>query len=237
MKREIDLTPYIPAIMEAAEKTSEQDYLMLSLAGEGGFRRGEIVGNKDRREVWPIEAFPNAKKKSEKPHRLEILDQLYQGETVEDETGAYSLIRDGQYLLRMRPENPLPGLQVEDLRDGSIWVQGKGGTQKEQPLPPKLYERLQKYIGKRKSGALFDFSADGLYKLTRKYAKMAGVPDWKLVHPHRFRHYYIRAVYRKTKNPVLTQQLARHATFDMTEHYIGEMDISEKKAAVQEVFE
>src|SRR5437660_7806103 len=112
MKREIDLTPYIGSIMETAEKTSERDYLMLALIGEGtGFRRGEVVGNKDRREIWPIEMFERAKKKAEIPHRKAILDRLYNGETVSDTSGSYSLIREGQFVLRMRPENPLPGLR------------------------------------------------------------------------------------------------------------------------------
>jgi hypothetical protein len=236
MKREIDLTPYIQPIMELAEKTNERDYLMLRLIGEGaGFRRGEVVGNKDRREVWPIDAFPNAKKKSEKAHRVAILDRLYQGETVKDDSGEYSLIRDGSCVLRMRPDNPLPGLQVQDLHDGSIWVRGKGGTEREQPLSKALYERIQRFIGKRKTGPIFDFSADGLYKLTKKYARAAGVGEWNKVHPHRFRHAYIRAVYRQTKDPVMTQRLARHATFDMTNHYIGEPDMSDKKKVIEEL--
>src|SRR5438309_4404925 len=192
--------------METAEKTSERDYLMLALIGEGtGFRRGEVVGNKDRREIWPIEMFERAKKKSEIPHRKAILERLYNGETVSDTTGDYTLIRDGQYVLRMRPSDPLPGLQVQDLHNGSIWVRGKGGTEKQQPLPSWLYSRLQTFIGKRKTGPMFDYSADGLYKLTKKYARAANVPDAEKVHPHRFRHAYIRTVYKKTKDPVMTQ--------------------------------
>ncbi len=238
MKREIDLTPYIPAIMELAEKTSERDFLMLALIGEGaGFRRGEVVGNHDRRDIRPTELFTRAKKKSLIPYREKVLDRLNHGETVTDEFGAYSLIRDGKFVLRMRPSDPLPGLQVQDLHDGSIWVKGKGGTQRQHPLPKWLYFQLQVYCGKRKTGKIFDFSADGLYKLTKKYAQGAGVTEWKLVHPHRFRHAYIRSVWRHNKNnPVLIQSLARHATWDMTQHYIGEPEIADKQKAVEELF-
>lgn len=234
MKREIDLTPYIPAIMDYAEKTSERDFLILSALGEGGFRRGEAVGNKDRREIWPVEMFERAKKKSEIPHRKAILASLFSGSPkFEDETGSYELIRDGQFVKRMRPEDPLPGLLVTDLHDGSIWVRGKGGTEKEQPLPSKLYARLQAYIGKRKSGKIFDLGSEGLYKMVRRYAQRAGVGEWDKVHPHRFRHYYIRSVYRKTKDPVMTQALARHKDFNMTNHYIGEPEMADKKAVVE----
>ncbi len=235
MKREIDLTPYVPAIMEQAEKTNLRDYLMLALIGEGsGFRRGEVVGNRDRREIWPIDMFDRAKRKSEIPHRKQILDRLYGGEPVVSASdGDYSLIRDGQYVLKMRKQDPLPGLQVQDLHDGSIWVRGKGQTEKEQPLPSWLYESLKSFIGKRKTGPIFDYSADGLYKLTKKYAQLAGVSEWQRVHPHRFRHAYIRSVYRKTKDPVMTQSLARHKDFNMTNHYIGEPDMNDKKAIVE----
>src|SRR5437879_9394842 len=120
--------------MELAEKTSERDFLMLALIGEGaGFRRGEVVGNHDRRDIRPIELFTRAKKKSLIPLRQAILDRLNNGETVSDSSGQYSLIRDGQYVLRMRPSDPLPGLQVQDLHDGSIFVQANGGTQQEIP--------------------------------------------------------------------------------------------------------
>jgi integrase len=224
--------------MDMAEKTNHRDYLMLALLGEGGFRRGEVLGNKDRRDIRPIELFERAKKKSEIPHRKQILERLYLGHSsVSDESGNYSLIRDGQYVLRMRPQDPLPGLQVQDLHDGAVWVKGKGGTQRQQPIPKWLYEELQVYIGKRKTGKIFDFSSDGLYKLTKKYAKEANVPDWSLVHPHRFRHFYIRSVWKKTKDQVITQSLARHATWDMTNHYIGEADINEKRAAVESLFD
>lgn len=238
MKREIDLTPYIPAIMEQAEKANERDYLMLALLGEGaGFRRGEVTGNRDRREVWPIDMFERAKKKSEIPNRQRILSALLNGyEKVEAPDGDYSLIRDGQCVLKMRKQDPLPGLQVEDLHDGAVWVKGKGGTEFQQPLPDWLYKRLKTFIGDRESGQIFDFSADGLYKKTRQYSKLAGVPDWKLVHPHRFRHFYVKSTYRKLKDPVMTQALARHKDFNMTRHYIGEVDIEEKRAAVQSIW-
>lgn len=247
MKREIDLSPYIQSIMDTAEKFSERDYLMLALIGEGaGFRRGEVTGNRDRREVWNItnldedgkSQFERSKKKSDMGVRKRILDYLktHPDSIIEAEDGEYSLIRNGSCVLKMRKANPLPGLQVEDLHDGAIWVKGKGGTEFQQPLPDWLYKRLKAFIGDRTTGPIFDFSADGLYKKTRYYSKLAGVPDWKLVHPHRFRHAYIKSTYKKLKDPVMTQALARHKDFNMTRHYIGEVDIEEKRAAVQSIW-
>ena len=235
MKREIDLTPYIPAIMAEAEKASERDYLMLALVGEGkGFRRGEVTGNKDRREVWPVDMFERAKKKAEIPRRKAILAKLFDGHSqVIEEDGTYSLIRDGQCVLKMRKQDPLPGLRIEDFHDGAIWVKGKGQTQFQEPLPKWLYERVKRYIGDREQGKIFDFSADGLYKICHKYAKAAGVPDWKLAHPHRFRHAFIRAYYKKTKDPVMTQRAGRHKDFNMTRKYIGEVDIDEYRQSIE----
>ena len=236
MKREIDLTPYIPAIMECAEKTSERDYLILCLIGEGaGFRRGEVVGNKDRREMWAVDQFERAKKLSDRPERQKILSALFDGYTkVEAPDGDYRLIRDGQYVLKMRKEDPLPGLQVEDLHDGAIWVKGKGATEREQPIPKALYERLVKFIGKRETGPIFDWSTSGVYKVVKKYAKMAGVKDWKLVHPHRFRAYYARYNYEKSNHDIsMTQSLMRHKDPKMTLHYVGEPSMDAKRAFIE----
>jgi integrase len=240
LKREIDLTPYVQPIMDLAEKTSKQDFLILALLGEGGFRRGEVVGNRDRREIWPLEKFENAKRKSEIPLRKAILARLSQGiPRVQDRSGnIYSLIREGRYVLKMRHEDPLPGLQIEDFHDGSVWVKGKGGTLKAQPLPSWLYKEVQAYFGDRKSGKAFDLSSDYVYKLCRKYGRLVGIPEraGSYPHPHRWRHYYITSVYRKTKNPIMTMKLARHKDFDTTVGYIEDYELEDKKAIVEELF-
>lgn len=238
MKREVDLTPYVQPILDAAEKTSERDYLMLAVCCQAGFRRGEVTGNKDRREVWPVDMFEKAKKKSDIPTRQRILSYLqdHPEASVEAEDGIYSLIRNGTCVLKMRNQDPLPGLQREDLREGAIWVKGKGGTEYAQPLPPNLYQRLKKFAGAAETGPIFDFSADGLYKISHKYAKMVGCPDWKLAHPHRLRHAYCQTL-RRNKVPLEDRQvLMRHKGVDMTRHYDGDLSIDEKRAAIQGIW-
>src|SRR5205807_6652245 len=225
--------------MDMAEKTSLRDWLILSLIGAGaGFRRGEVVGNRDRRDIRPIETFTASKKKADKPRKEAILKRLLDGEpVVSDSHGDYTLIRDGQYVLRMRTEDPLPGLQVQDFHDGGVWVKGKGNTQKFQPLPSKVSAKALEYFGKKKKGPAFDFSGDGVYKLVRKYCRLAGVPDADLAHPHRFRAAYAVLTYEKSgKDIALTQQLCRHATPGMTLHYVGERPMEQKRQVVEEWF-
>jgi len=239
LKREIDLTPYVQPIMDLAEKTNKRDYLMLTLAGPAaGFRRGEVVGNRDRRMIERTEVFLRPKKKAETAHRAEIVDRLKQGETVSDATGTYQLSIDGAFVQKMRLDDPLPGLQVEDFHDGGVWVKGKGNTQKFQPLPKKVYDMAKEYFGKRTKGPAFDFSADAFYKLVKKYCVAVGVPDADLAHPHRLRAAFAKLTYDKSGHDIaLTQQLMRHATPGMTLHYVGERPMEEKRKVVEALFE
>src|SRR5438094_1129369 len=67
---------------------------------------------------------------------------------------------------RWEPAEPnLRGLQIQDLHDDGIWVEGKGWKKEKNPSPPKLIplqleliKDLRAYIGPRKQGRIFDHS-------------------------------------------------------------------------------
>ena len=140
---------------------------------------------------------------------------------------------------RWEPAEPnLRGLQVEDLRDEGLWVERKGWKKKKNPAPPKLIplspvhiQELRNYIGTRKSGRIFEVSESRVEQMTRIYAKRAGVIDWKLVHPHRFRHFTTTQVARKY-GVLAARDIAGHANVSTTNRYIAELPEDEKRKII-----
>src|SRR5438094_4947383 len=124
------------------------------------------------------------------------------------------------------PAEPnLRGLQIQDLHDDGIWVEGKGWKKEKNPAPPKLIplplelvKELREFTGTRKNGRIFEISESRVEQMTRFYAKRAGVIDWKLVHPHRFRHFTTTQIAR-THGVLAARDIARHAHISTTNRY------------------
>ena len=140
---------------------------------------------------------------------------------------------------RWEPAEPnLRGLQIEDLHDDGIWVERKGWKKKKNPAPPKLVplspthvQELRDYIGTRKQGRIFEISESRVEQMTRFYAKRAGVIDWKLVHPHRFRHFTTTQVARKY-GVLAARDIVGHANVSTTNRYIAELPEDEKRKII-----
>jgi len=141
---------------------------------------------------------------------------------------------------RWEPAEPnLPGLQIQDLHDDGIWVQGKGWKKTKNAAPPKLIPlskehiaELRAFIGTRKQGRICEVSESRVEQMTRLYAKRAGVIDWKLVHPHRFRHFTTTQVARKY-GVLAARDIARHANISTTNRYIAEIPEDEKRKIIE----
>jgi len=139
------------------------------------------------------------------------------------------------------PAEPnLRGLQIQDLHDDGVWVEGKGWRKAKNPAPPKLVplplelvKDLRTYIGARKQGRIFELSESRVEQMTRFYAKRAGVIDWKLVHPHRFRHFTTTQVARKF-GVLAARDIARHANISTTNRYIAELPEDERRKIIAE---
>lgn len=138
---------------------------------------------------------------------------------------------------RVPQEKRLPGMMIENFRDGGVYILGKKADREVlQPLPPALLSEVKTFIGRKSSGPLFDYSTDGVRKICLKYAKAAGVPDWDRVHPHRLRHFYITNVARKTgRDPWKTRDMARHKNIATTNRYVSELRPDEKKHIIEEI--
>lgn len=141
---------------------------------------------------------------------------------------------------RWEPAEPnLRGLQIQDLHDDGIWVEGKGWKKEKNPAPPKLIplplelvKDLRAYIGTRKQGRIFEISESRVEQMTRIYAKRAGVIDWKMVHPHRFRHYTTTHIARKY-GILAGRDIARHKNVSTTNRYVAELPDEEKRAIIE----
>ena len=132
----------------------------------------------------------------------------------------------------------LPGILREDIREWSVWVRGKGGRIDQLRLPTWLYEDLRAYVRNKKywlspKNRLFDITERQVYRLCLDHAKKVGVQDWVLVHPHRFRHYFITRVHRLYKDPHTTKSLARHVNFITTLRYIADLSPEEEAVKIE----
>jgi len=220
MKREINLSPeQVKAILMQAKEASLRDHLLLKTMTVGDFRVGEVVGSAGRVWVPYCSGCEWHWFKERKCERCGLARMRTEGFWVACEPN-------------------LPGLLVEDLRDDGVLVQGKGWLKEKTnvapkivPLPEDHVKELRGFIGTRKQGRIFEVSESRVVQMTTFYAKRAGVIDWKLVHPHRFRHYMTTQVARKY-GVLAARDIARHANISTTNRYIAEIPEDEKRKII-----
>ncbi len=216
MKREINLVPdQVKGILVEAKKSSLRDYLLLKTLTLGDFRSGEVVGSAARR--WTPQRY----------------------EEIVDKKGNVKKIGLDFHWVPAEPN--LPGLLIEDIRDDGIWVRGKGWKKEKNPTQPKkqqlpadLIAELRGFTGMRETGRIFEISWSRVWQMLHLYAKRAGVIDWKLVHPHRLRHYMTTQIARK-HGVIAARDIARHKNIGTTNRYIAELPEDEKRAIIGEL--
>jgi len=137
---------------------------------------------------------------------------------------------------RVESITDLPGIYTKDIRDGSLWIRRKGGQEKQVRLTDDLYKELSEFAKSRKKGKLFGFRESQGYVFTLRYARMAGIKDWFLVHPHRLRHYFITHVHfaqGEKRDLKITQNLAGHKSDRTTLRYIRNLTPEEEKTELE----
>ena len=222
MKREINLSPeQVKSILASAKETSLRDYLLLKTLTIGDFRVGEVVGSAGR--VW-----------------VPFCGSCEWHWFKEDKCEKCGAKRDKRNGFWVSCEPTLPGLLIEDIREDGVIVKGKGWKKEQTNIAPKLVplskellQQLLQFVGTRKQGRIFEISESRVEQMARFYAKRAGVNDWKLVHPHRFRHFTTTQVARKF-GVLAARDIARHANISTTNRYIAEIPEDEKRKIIAE---
>jgi len=132
----------------------------------------------------------------------------------------------------------LAGIQVDDITDYGIYLQGKGYVRagKEHApdrieLLPWLVKELRDYSarkGRGKNEKLFQGVNEWKFeRLIKKYAKAANIEGYQFVSPHRLRAFYATQAKDKNVNPYKIKEKMRHANLSTTERYIGPMTARE----------
>ena len=126
--------------------------------------------------------------------------------------------------------NQLPGIMIEDIKwnDGYVWLTGKGyapttdkpwrRSWESIPISQLLLAHLKEFVGSRASGKLFQMSHQTPNNLVHKYAKMVGIEDWLLAHPHRIRHWFHGIMSKRLGVPISGQPLNQFEFYDIERH-------------------
>jgi len=130
----------------------------------------------------------------------------------------------------------LPGIRKEDVGEETIMIHFKGGKT-EPDYPGKKWLRLaQKLASKVQKGErIISLTEQHGTNILRKYARLAGVPDWDRLHNHRQRAYFGTFWARKTgRDPWKVQSLMGHKDLRATAVYVEELSLEEKKQLLDE---
>ena len=125
----------------------------------------------------------------------------------------------------------LPGIRKEDVGPETIMIHFKGGRT-EPDYPGKEWLRLaQKVASEAQWGErIIPLTEQHGTNILRKYARLAGVPNWDRLHNHRQRAYFATFWARKTgRDPWKVQSLMGHKDLRATAVYVEELSLEEKK--------
>ncbi len=125
----------------------------------------------------------------------------------------------------------LPGIRKEDVGRETIMVHFKGGKT-EPDYPGEKWLRLAQELASKagKGERIIPLTEQHGTNILRKYAKLAGVPNWDRLHNHRQRAYFGTYWARKTgRDYWKVQSLMGHKDLRATAVYVEELSLEEKK--------
>ena len=130
----------------------------------------------------------------------------------------------------------LPGIRKEDVGPETIMVHFKGGKT-EEDYPGKKWLKLAQKLARElhKGERLVPLTEQHSTNILRKYARLAGVPNWDRLHNHRQRAYFGTFWARKTgRDPWKVQSLMGHKDLRATAVYVEQLSLEEKKKLLDE---
>lgn len=90
------------------------------------------------------------------------------------------------------------------------------------PIPRELGYDLVEYINSqdlKPSNRFFPISRTTAWRQVQSCAKLAGLENWKDIHPHSFRHGFVYDKVKKGINPYVLSKLAGHVNINSTLYY------------------
>lgn len=124
------------------------------------------------------------------------------------------------------------GLNVEDYKEGNLWVVGKGDKTRIVPLSPKGQEMLEAYLGKRKTGPMFLSVWKHGDRIERRIIQRI-VKERTGLHPHAMRHTAGTLMMRATRNLAAVQEVLGHSSPNTTRIY-AHLDTADLRSAVEQ---
>lgn len=123
-------------------------------------------------------------------------------------------------------------LNVEDYREGNLWVTGKGDKTRIVPLSPTGQDYLEAYIGRRRTGPLFISIYRHGDRIERRVIQNI-IKARTGTHPHALRHTCGTIMMRATGNLAAVQEVLGHANPATTRIY-AKLDTSDLRAAIEQ---
>ena len=133
-----------------------------------------------------------------------------------------------------------------------IRVKGKGAKERDVPIMPTLFRRLQRYIAKgrprgadsdrlwiamrrSRNGTLEPLASSGVQQMIRLTAKEAGIT--KRTHPHLLRHSYATWALRRGMNPIQLADILGHNGLTMIQEVYAHLTPVDAYEAQARIFE
>jgi site-specific recombinase XerC len=122
-------------------------------------------------------------------------------------------------------------LDVEDYKEGTLWVLGKGSKTRIVPVSPMGQKYLEAYIGKRKTGPMFISIFRHGDRIERRIIQRM-VKERTGLHPHALRHTCGTLMMRATGNLAVVQEVLGHSSPSTTRIY-AHLDTSDLRSAIE----
>ena len=126
-------------------------------------------------------------------------------------------------------------LTLNDVRDNSIRVKGKGGKIRIVPIKDRVLNNLYPYAIEKKiqyQDKLFPISRSHAHRLLNKYARQAGIH--RPLHCHLLRHGFAVNFLKQVHNIVYLQELLGHSSIETTRIYTRAA-LPDVRAALEQV--
>ncbi len=105
-----------------------------------------------------------------------------------------------------------------DFYNKELHINGKGDKDRNVPIHPVLFDRLQKYTtGLRAGDTIFRVKPHLIWLLVVKYAAKAGIYD---IHPHSFRHFFATQLVENNVPLHQIKDLLGHSNINTTAIYL-----------------